>query len=211
MKIICKKLGSLLNNCFVVFDEVTKDAVIIDATGSELLDVIKEKNLNLKYILLTHGHYDHILNAQKIKIELDAKIVLHKDDTDLLPYDIVASYVPSLAHIYKEAIADILVDDGDIISFGDLKAEFIHTKGHTKGSCCIKIEDNLFTGDTLFKGECGRCDLYDGDFNMMLQSLKKLHDMPGNYNVYPGHEEFTTLDIERKNNKYILAALRKLG
>lgn len=211
MKIICKKIGSILNNCFIVFDESTKDAVIIDATGLELLDIIKDNNLNLKYILLTHGHYDHILNAQKIKDESGAKIVIHKDDTDLLPYDVVASYMPALANIYKEVVVDILVDDGDIIEFGNLKAEFIHTKGHTKGSCCIKIRESLFTGDTLFKGECGRCDLYGGDFNQMLQSLKKLNDMPGNYDVYPGHEEFTTLDIERKNNRYILAALRKLG
>lgn len=211
MKIICMKLGNLLNNCFVVFDEMTKDAVIIDATGTELLEVVKENNLNLKYILLTHGHYDHILNATKIKEQSGAKIVMHRDDTDLLPYDVVASYIPALKDIYKEVEVDILVDDGGIIELGNLRAEFIHTKGHTKGSCCIKIGDNLFTGDTLFKGECGRCDLYGGDFNMMLQSLKKLHDMPGDYNVYPGHEEFTTLDMERKNNRYIGVALRKLG
>lgn len=211
MKIICIKLGNLLNNCFVVFDERTKDAVIIDATGTELLDVIKENNLNLKYILLTHGHYDHILNAQKIKETTNAKIVIHKDDIDLLPYDVVATYMPSLGGIYKEVKADILVNDGDVIKFGNLEAEFIHTKGHTKGSCCIKIQDSLFTGDTLFKGECGRCDLYGGDFNQMLSSLKKLHDISGDYNVYPGHEEFTTLDIERKNNRYIAAALRKHG
>ena len=212
MKIIHSKVGPVHTNCYIVYDEKTKDAAIIDPgeKALALLEMIKENDLNLKYIFLTHAHFDHIIAVSKIQQETNAQVVAHKKEVHFLSGEYVnKNYGRYIRGEYIQPNVDILAKDGTELEIGNMKAKFISTPGHTKGSCVIQIENALFTGDTLFAGECGRCDLEGGDFKEMLTSLKKLADIPQNFDVYPGHEGFTTLDAERKSNRYMLEATGK--
>lgn len=209
MKIINTKVGPIHTNCYVVYDEVTKDAVVIDPgeKATYLLDVLKENSLNLKYIFLTHGHFDHVIGVAEIQETTGATPVVCKKELKILDEaDINKRYGKYMRRPYKSFSNPDFATDGSKYTFGGLTAEFIHTPGHTKGSMVIKIEDSLFTGDTLFAGECGRCDLEGGDFSEMLMSLKKLSEIEKNYKVYPGHEQTTTLLEEKTTNRYMLQA-----
>lgn len=211
MKIIHTKVGMIHTNCYIVFDENTKDAVIIDpgAKGTYLIDVLKENDLKLNYILLTHGHFDHILAVKEIQDATGAKLVVHKKDGYQLREDIVNPHCGKyIRGTYYTGTVDTYAVDGSEFKFGELTAKYIHTPGHTRGSSVIQIENSWFTGDTLFAGECGRCDLEGGDFSKMLESLKKLAEIEGNFNVYPGHEGFSDLNTERRTNKYMLQATK---
>ena len=115
----------------------------------------------------------------------------------------------ALARSYVQDTPDILATEGTQITFGSLTATYMNTPGHTPGSSVIQIEDCLFTGDTLFRHECGRCDLEGGDFGLMLRSLKRLYDLEGDYKVLPGHEGISTLSEERVANPYMLQAVGK--
>lgn len=210
MKIIHTKVGPVHTNNYIVYDENTKKAVIIDPGEKALvlLDLIKENGLELEYILLTHGHFDHVVAVAEIKRQTGAKLVAHKKELVLLDKSFVdKTWGRYIKGEYEEAKVDIFAVDGTEIEFGTLKAEFLHTPGHSKGSCVIKIADSLFTGDTLFAGECGRCDLLGGNFEQMLSSLKKIAELSGDYKIYPGHEQFSTLNEERSTNRYMLQAM----
>lgn len=213
MKIIHNKVGPIHTNCFIVFDENTNKACVIDPGEKALLllEQIKENNLSLEYILLTHGHFDHIIAVKKLQDATGAKVVIHKNDAKMLDKAYVNQhYGKYIRGEYEQPKIDILAVDGTEIAVSDkLLATFINTKGHTKGSCVIKIENSLFTGDTLFAGECGRCDLEGGNFEQMLESLKRLYELDGNFDVYPGHEGFSTLEEERKYNRYMKQAVGK--
>lgn len=192
-------------NCYLVTDEDTKEAFLIDpgAYGKRQSEYIKSQGVNLRYILLTHGHYDHILGVKQFKEDFsDAKVVIHTEDEACL-----ASPIKSLAIThglnFPKTQADILVSDGDTLPFADTEIEVIHTPGHTKGSICYKLSDMLFTGDTLFKGTVGRTDFPGGSYKEIIQSVGKLKDMDGDLKVYPGHEGTTTLENERRNNPYM--------
>ena len=211
MKIIHTKVGMIHTNCYIIYDEHTKDAVLIDpgAKGTYLVELLKENDLKLNYILLTHGHFDHILAVKEIQDKTGAKLVIHKKEEKLLGEDFVNDYAGKyMRGKYESGKIDTYAVDGSEFKFGSLTAKYIHTKGHTKGSCVIQIEDSLFTGDTLFAGECGRCDLEGGSFPEMLVSLKKLYDLDGNLKIYPGHEGFSDLDTERRTNRYMLEAVK---
>lgn len=211
MKIINLKVGPVHTNCYIVYDEKSKEAIVIDPgeKAGLILENIKENDLKLKYILLTHGHFDHIIACSAVQDATGAELAVHKKEVRALDAEQINKvYGRYIKGEYRAPKVDILAKEGTEIAFGDLKATYIHTPGHTKGSCVIKIADSLFTGDTLFAGECGRCDLEGGDFGEMLKSLKKLHDIEGDYKVYPGHEHFSTLAQERKSNRYMLQATR---
>ena len=191
-------------NCYLVVDEDTNEAFLIDpgAYGIRQSEYIKSQGVNLRYILLTHGHYDHILGVKQFKEDFSAKVAIHPDDEDCLH-----SSLKSLAIIHRlkvcETDADILVTDGVKLPFGDTEIEVVHTPGHTKGSVCYKLGDMLFSGDTLFKDNIGRCDLPGGSLKVMLESMKKLKALQGDCKVYSGHGKPTTLEYERRNNPYM--------
>lgn len=208
MKIMQLRVGIIGTNCYIAYDEKTKDAVVIDPgdDAKSILHAISEENLNLNYVLLTHCHFDHILGVHELLGATTAKFVAPEGDLWLLEAKNMGEFRAHAAG-YVQDTPDILAKEGMEISFGGLKALYMNTPGHTPGSSIIQIEDCLFTGDTLFRHECGRCDLKGGDFMQMLQSLKRLHDLPGNFHVLPGHEGVSTLDEERKNNSYMLQAI----
>lgn len=212
MKIIHSKVGPVHTNCYIVYDENSKQAVIIDPgeNANMLLENILENDLQLKYILLTHAHFDHIIAVSKIQEKTNAQVLIHKKEIPSLSKQAVTKHFGGYIRGEYEPPKDVIpATEGTQVEFGDLKAKFIHTPGHTVGSCVIQIGNAWFTGDTLFAGECGRCDLPGGNFDQMLTSLKKLAEIEGNYDVFPGHEQFSTLNEERKYNRYIKEALAR--
>lgn len=197
-------VGMLSSNSYAVWDE-DKNAVLIDcgAEYKRILNFLEENGLSLKKILLTHGHFDHADDASKLKEKTGAEIMIHQNDEELLlnPKLIGGMFAPFLKS--GAQTADSFFEDGDVIETGGLSFKVLLTPGHTNGSCCFIAEDSIFTGDTLFAGGCGRCDMYGGDSNEMMKSLKKLSSLEGDYKIFPGHGEETALSCERKTNPYM--------
>lgn len=200
-------------NCYLVTDMATNESLLVDpgAYGERQKEYIKSQGVdNLKYILLTHGHFDHMLGVERFRQELGGKVVIHTDDEDKLSSAVGSLYSHfDRDNSFAPATADITVKDGDTLPFGNETVEVIHTPGHTKGGVCYKIRDLLFTGDTLFKGTIGRTDFPDSDEMEMLESLIKLDKLDTDYKIYPGHEGVTTLEFEKKANQYMKLAHRR--
>jgi glyoxylase-like metal-dependent hydrolase (beta-lactamase superfamily II) len=200
-------------NCYLVTDMSTGESFLVDpgAYGKRQSDYIKSQGIDkLSYILLTHGHFDHMLGAEKFRQEFSAKVVIHCLDEDKLSSAVGSLYSHfDRDNSFAPTSADITVKDGDTLPFGKETIEVIHTPGHTKGGVCYKIRDLLFTGDTLFKSTIGRTDFPDSDEMEMLESLIKLDKLDMNYKIYPGHEGVTTLDFEKQTNKYMKLAHKR--
>lgn len=203
MKITCIPAGMLLANCYIIETE-NKNAVAIDAGGDfqKIKRFLTENELSLKKILLTHGHFDHIGAVQQLVDCYTAEVFIHEKDAVMLK-DRTASLADSIGSLYHPVEKFTEIKDGEVITQDELSFEVIHTPGHTLGGVCYKCENSLFTGDTLFKLSMGRTDFPGGSASQLLNSLKKLADLTGSFDVYPGHNETTTLDFERKNNSYL--------
>lgn len=205
MEVIRKPAGIYAANCYIVYDEDTKEGIVIDPGGDadEIISLIKEKCLNIKYIVLTHAHADHIAGVKEVKEYTNAPLAVHKLDEPLLKDD--KKNLSSLMAMGKvELSADICLDDKDTISFGNLNCEVIHTPGHTPGGISLKIEDSLFTGDTLFAGSIGRTDFEYGSYSDIMNSIKsRLIIFSDNTKVYPGHGPSTTLKREKEYNPFL--------
>lgn len=210
MKLMQLCVGMVRTNCYIVYDEATREAAVIDPgdNAKSILHAVNEEQLNVKYVLLTHAHFDHILAAHEVLEATGAQYVVPEQDTWLLSRDNMGQF-RGLARNYVQDTPDILANEGTEVTFGGMTATYMATPGHTPGSSVIRIGDCLFTGDTLFRHECGRCDLEGGDFSAMLRSLKRLHDLDGDYKVFPGHEGISTLNEERAYNPYMLQAMGK--
>ncbi len=206
MQIETLVLGPVSANCYIVTDEKTNQAVVIDCGGytQELEDRLEGKNL--KYIMLTHGHYDHILGVYDLKqAHPEAKIVIHEEEAYKLTDDL-----PSFAHemlpgVQKYVPADITVSEGDTISVGEITFYVMHTPGHSKGGVCYFVEDKktIFTGDTLFCLTVGRTDFFDSSEDEMLESITRLYNMEGDFDIYPGHNRATTMEYEKRRNRFM--------
>ena len=207
MNILTMQLGPLATNCYLVWKDGETRAVVIDPADNapRILSALQTRGLSLDTILLTHAHFDHILAVHDVLEATGAQFVCPEADTWLLSRDNMGQF-RSLARSYVQDTPDILAGEGTAVTFGGLTATYMSTPGHTPGSSVIKIGDCLFTGDTLFRHECGRCDLEGGDFSAMLRSLKRLSELEGDYKVLPGHEGISTLDEERAANPYMLQA-----
>lgn len=197
--------GLLGSNTYVIWDEATKQAAVID-TGNDVQlakDVIDAEKLTLKYIILTHAHYDHIHFLPEYKETYPmAKVVIHELDNAMLGSPrLNASVLFGPAHVYDKA--DVSVQDGDELLLGDAILSVIHTPGHTLGGICILTENMLFSGDTLFFAGFGRTDLGAGDVKLMAASIDKLYAMDPTITVYPGHGTKTTIGRERDENPYM--------
>ncbi len=202
-------LGWLRTNCYLLCDEQEKVCAVIDpgAKAEQILEAVAETGCQLKMILLTHGHYDHVMAAPQLMDRTGAKLYIHPKDRWLLECDEVIRYGgrPEGYHVPQ---VDGDMEDGAQLKLGSLTIDVLHTPGHTAGSVTLLCGDVMFSGDTLFQDCCGRTDLESGSPEDMLKSLRRLAGLPGNYRVLPGHEGASSLDYERQFNPYLQEALR---
>ena len=193
-------LGQLGTNCYILTDENTLSAAVIDpgAQSSVILDYIEEQKLNVEYIFLTHGHFDHTMAAAAIQKATGAPLYINENDLSTASKHDSFNFKPGKGvTTYKE---------GDRFDVGGLEVFVIETPGHSSGSVTLLCENAIFTGDTLFKDSCGRTDLASGSMQSLKNSLRRLHDLPGDFEVYPGHGDTTTLERERGYNFYMHSA-----
>ena len=184
MKLMQLCVGMVRTNCYIVYDEATREAAVIDPgdNAKSILHAVNEERLNVRYVLLTHAHFDHILAAHEVLEATGAQYVVPEKDTWLLSRDNMGQF-RGLARNYVQDTPDILANEGTEVTFGGMTATYMATPG--------------------------RCDLEGGDFSAMLRSLKRLHDLDGDYKVFPGHEGISTLNEERAYNPYMLQAMGK--
>ena len=198
IEITALEVGKLATNCYVVSSNGVAFIVDPGADAGDIKNFLDGKSLKAEGILLTHGHYDHTGAVKNLQDMTDAKIYATADCNDLA--NSYKSMAFAFGAVMKKFDTDVTVGDGDYITIGDMSVKVVTTPGHTKGGACYIIENNIFSGDTLFQTSYGRTDLPTGDYNALKNSLNKLFALEGDYNVYPGHGAQTTLDIERKHN-----------
>lgn len=194
-------VGVMPTNCYLVWDTISKDAVVIDpaAESERITDWIEREGLTLKAILLTHGHFDHVLAVDAIRNKYDSKAYIHEQEQEVL-----ASTEKNCAYMIDHTLsmkADVLVKDKEELAFGSLKLRVIHTPGHTQGGVCYYFyeADTLFSGDTLFCRNVGRDDLPTGNKDALYCSIKeRLLTLPEEVIVFPGHRGPTTIGAEKK-------------
>lgn len=198
-------VGQLSANCYIVGCEKTKEAVIIDP-GDEvekIVDVINQKGLHARLILNTHGHIDHCLGIHKLKEILGIDLCMHRDDLFLLEQSVEYAQFFGMKGDLPPKV-DRFIEEGDEISFGELKARVIHTPGHTPGGVTFLIEDSAFVGDTIFAGSIGRTDLPGGSYEKIINSIKnKLLTLPPKTKLFTGHGPETTIEKEKATNPFL--------
>ena len=203
-------VGMLHTNCYIVKDEATGALAIIDpgAQTEKITAKLEEIGGKLELILLTHGHFDHVLAAPALQKRTGARLWIHQNDEFFLEPD-MARKPGYIREEYVRPHVDGHLEDGQRIMLGQTGLTVYKTPGHSLGSCIFVMDDVMFSGDTLFHECCGRCDLEGGSYDDMLRSLKRIAEMPGNYRVLPGHDIATTLDYERRANPYMREAMNK--
>lgn len=194
LKIHTLPVGQLETNCYILYNELEQDCLVVDpgAEPEAVLAAVKALGKQITAILLTHGHFDHVGGVRHIFSESDCDIYLCPDDCQM-PENMTAGPL-----VYTNAL-----QDGDTLHLAGLDLQVIHTPGHTPGSVCFLCKDALFSGDTLFSGSCGRTDFPCGSWDALSASLRRLKALDGDYTVYPGHGESTKLSIERIYNPYM--------
>jgi hydroxyacylglutathione hydrolase len=192
-------------NCYILGCENTKEAVVIDPgdDGDQILMALAKSALKVKYLINTHGHFDHVGANKAMKEATNAEIGIHPDDAPML---MELSKSASMFGLSAENSppADILLNHGDQVSFGDITLEVIHTPGHSKGGICLYTKGYLFAGDTLFKSSIGRTDLPGGNYDTLIASIRtKLFGLPDDTIVYTGHGPETSIGDEKRMNPFL--------
>lgn len=197
-------IGPFEVNNYLVYDENSKQAVLIDAGGDYKVTkaLINQCEVELKYIFNTHGHLDHIAGDQELQVNEGVKVLLHKEDqflVDALKQHLAYYGMPE----YEVPKIDKYIEDGEEIKVGELSFKVIHTPGHSPGAVCFLVDNVLFSGDTLFADSVGRTDLPGGSYETLRDSIKnRLFILEDNITVYPGHGSFTTIKHEKINNPF---------
>ncbi len=198
--------GPLMVNTYLGADPETKKAFIVDPGGysREMVDLIAEEGYEILYIILTHGHGDHICGVEKfMETYPQAKLVAAKAEEEMLA-DPRLNMSTMTCGMTVSLHPHILVEEGDTIDVGDIELRFVMTPGHTKGGMCIITEKAVFSGDTLFNASIGRTDFPGGSYEELLDSIRtKLFVLPDDTDVYPGHMGPTSIGFEKKNNPFL--------
>lgn len=214
------------NNNYVLIDEETREAALIDCSSPAIWNKVpytrgkvavstvgenrdEAEDVTLKYILLTHGHFDHIAGIKsKNSFSPDVsneipKIYMHKADLDWI--NEVNTFMPMMGMPEMEIPQiDVFIEDGDVIKVGNIEIKVIHTPGHTQGGVCYYTDGVLFSGDTIFREAVGRCDLQGGNFEQIVESIKnKIYKLPDETVIYPGHGKPTTVGWEKEHNLFL--------
>ena len=201
-------VGPFQSNAFILGNEETKNALVIDPGDDvrQILEILKKNGLNLRQILLTHGHIDHVSGVKELKEATGAKVFLHKEDIFLY------EQVPAQASFFGITANDLVkidtcLEDGMEIGEGDMSCRVIHTPGHTPGSVSFYFPFGIvFTGDTLFRWGVGRTDLWGSSHEELMVSIKeRLFQLDNKTKVYPGHGPETTIGVEKRDNPFVKA------
>ncbi len=203
LNIITLPLGCYQTNCYIVTDTASGAAAVLDPGEytSDLEGLLRKEGITeLKYILLTHGHFDHICGAYHLKKNFGGEVLIHKEDANCLEDSewSLASSVEEYSQL--PMTADKTLEEGSVFSLGETLFSVMHTPGHTKGSVCYFADGNIFSGDTLFKVGVGRTDLPGGHLRTLCNSLKRIGALEENYRIFPGHGDSTNLDYEKTAN-----------
>lgn len=197
-------LSDIYTNTYVIKDEATSALAVVDPAckSDKLIELINELSGDLRFILLTHGHFDHIGGVKFVKEHFDVPVLIGEKELTLLNSNALNGSALHNISVDKVEVDRALVDN-DVIKLGESTLRFITTPGHTAGSGCYIVDDCIFSGDTLFCQCIGRTDFPTSSPADMAKSLEKLRDLEGDYNVLPGHDICTTLSAERKYNPYM--------
>ena len=205
MKIACYAAGSVGTNNYVISDDNGITAIIdCDGSPAPLYQYVEQNHLKVTHILLTHGHFDHIMAAQAVKEKYNIPIYACRQEEEMLREPSINMTV----HYGQgcSIVPDVFLEDLDVIRLAGFSVQMIHTPGHTKGSCCYYLKDEgvLFSGDTVFYGSVGRTDFPGGSTAEIVRSLHKLVDsLPEETEVFPGHDASTTIGYEKRYNPFV--------
>ncbi|RLI26669.1 MAG: MBL fold metallo-hydrolase [Candidatus Hecatellales archaeon] len=205
MKVKTVVVGPVATNCYVVWCEEEREAIIVDPgwDAEKILEAVREEEVEVKYVVNTHGHMDHIGANDQVRRAFNAPLLIHKLDAEALgePELNLSMFFWSEIRVSRP---DRTLEDGDEIVFGRVRLRVLHTPGHTPGSICLLGEGVIFTGDTLFAGSVGRTDMPGGSFQRLVYSLKhRIMPLPDGLKVYPGHGPETILGYEKRVNPYL--------
>ena len=194
LKVHTLTLGSYQTNCYIIHEEASKTCCVIDPgyDADRILAKLDALGLTLEAILLTHGHFDHVGAVKELAAETQCDVYLCPEDLSMPPMMTAGPLYHTKTYV-----------EGTQLSLAGRDITVLHTPGHTPGSVCLLTGNTLFSGDTLFAGSCGRTDLPGGSWSDILKSLRRLAALEGNYWVYPGHAESTTLAQEKRYNPYL--------
>lgn len=195
------KTGIVETNTYFISDNDC-NCIVIDPGDDikAIFDYLRENQLDCKYVLLTHAHFDHC-NAARALQQNGAEIFMHKKDYALVKSE--DNLAIKFGVLFNKFKPDRFIEDGDVLELLGMEIRVIHTPGHTAGSCSFIVENIIFTGDTLMRLSIGRTDFPSGSEKAMKKSLNKLTSLNGNYSIFPGHNGSTNLDFEKKNNPYV--------
>ena len=204
IKIMCFVIGMIGTNCYLIEDEASGSLAVVDPGdhSDAIISEIERRGGKLTYILLTHGHYDHILGVSELCKRYEPAVCAAEKELGLIKEP---SWNLSKNHglTVKPFTVRIALKDGDTVMLGESEIRFLLTPGHTMGSGCYIVDDCIFSGDTLFCCSIGRTDFPTSSMSDMMESMQKLKNLEGDYRVFPGHDMFTTLEQERKYNPYM--------
>lgn len=205
MKILMMPLGLYQTNCYVLYNEDSFEAVVIDpgSDGDSLLKALQERQLKVQKILLTHGHSDHIGAVQAVADAYHAPVYIHKKEAPFL-HDPVLNLSAKMGLSITCDVDEIHVQQGTVIEVADMSFTVLETPGHTPGGICFYGEGLVFAGDTLFQDSIGRTDFPGGSYETLIQSIQtQLYTLPQDTVVCPGHGPTTSLEYEMKNNPFV--------